>query len=46
MWNQVSMEERLIFDVALCTRELPDIENMKNEQASIYEGIKAYLKMT
>jgi hypothetical protein len=46
MWDQVPMEERLIFDVALCTRELPDIENMKNEQADIYEGIKAYLKMT
>lgn len=46
MWGTVPLEEKLMFDIVLCTRELPDIENMKNEQADIYEGLRNYLKMS
>lgn len=46
MWDQVPMEEKLVFDVVLCARELPNLNEMKNEQEDIYEGLRAYLKMT
>lgn len=46
MWDIVPMEEKLMFDIVLCTRELPGIDAMKIEQDSIYEGLRAYLKMS
>ena len=45
MWNNVSNEEKLVFDIVLCSRELSNIREMKKEQDEIYLGLRAYLKM-